>query len=209
MSVRHALAALLAGLLVAGCTDGGAPDPTPTPSGATSPPTTGTTTEATTSPSPTPSPSPTDTEVAFGTGTVTIDGVEVPVSGDCDVSREFGDQPVDDLEQDVDVLLAVDNVSGEGVPTGPFAVRVRLLGSGAVTGRTITSEGAGAEDGTTAEATYEGPIDVAELRERRELEFDDVAVLHLEATQDRVAGTAGPASRDLVVDVTCPVSRPG
>ena len=209
MSLRHALAALLAGLLVAGCTGDGAPDPTAAPSDTTSTTATGPTTEATTSASPSPSSSPTEPEVVFGTGTVAIDGVEVPVSGDCDVSRDFGEQPVDDLEQDVDVLLAVDNVSGEGVPTGPFAVRVRLLGSGAVTGRTITSEGAAGEDGTTADVTYEGAIETAELRDRRGLEFVDAAVLHLEATQERVAGTAGPSSRDLVVDVTCPVSRPG
>ena len=207
MSLRPVLGALLAAVLVVGCTGGdGDQDPTAAPT-STAPSST-TASETTNSPTPSPSPTDDDATVAFGTGTVTLDGAELPVSGDCDVSREFGEEPVEGLDDDVDVLLAVDNVTGDGVANGPFALRVRLLGSGAVAGRTITSEGADAGDGTTADVTYEGTVEVAELRDRRELEFLDVAVLHLEASQDRVSGDAGSPSRDLVVDVTCPISRP-
>ncbi len=206
---RSVFVALAAAVLVVGCTgaDGDGPDVTEAP---TSSP------EATSSPTEDPSPTPTATpsptsgveDVAFGTGTVTVDGTELPVSGDCDVSRSFGEERVTGLDDDVDVLLAVDNVTGDGVPTGSFAVQVRLLGNGAVEGRTITSRGAPTDDGTMAEVTYEGEVTVAELRDRRELEFLDVATLHLEATQERVSGSAGSASRQLVVDVTCPIARP-
>lgn len=200
-----ALAAVLC-CLGAGCTDAGGdgtPDPTaPSPSP---------TTEATSPPPPAASPTPTPTgaedEVAFGTGTITVDGTEVPVSGDCDISRDFGEEPVTDLDE-VDVLLAVDNIAGDGATAGPFGIQVRLLGSGAVLGRPITSVGADDGDGQTADTSYEGTVEVAELRDRRELEFLDVAVLHLEATQERVSGATGPATRQLVVDVTCPISRP-
>lgn len=207
---RRTLAAVAAVLccLGAGCTDagGGEADPQPTPSVTT----TTATAEDTTSvaPSPTPTPTGAEDEVAFGTGTVTVDGTELPVSGDCDISRAFGEEPVADLDDDVDVLLAVDNIAGTGATAGPFGVQVRLLGSGAVVGRTITSVGADAGDGQTAETSYEGEVAVAELRDRRELEFLDVAVLHLEASQQRVSGSTGPSTRELVVDVTCPVSRP-
>ena len=208
---RSTIAALLAAVLVAGCTgadgDGAGraeaspPTTTPMPAADDSP-----------APSPTPTavPSPTSgaEQVVFGTGTVTVDGTELPVSGDCDVSRAFGEEPVEGLGDDVDVLLAVDNVTGDGTPTGPFALRVRLQGDGSVEGQTVTSRGA-PDGGEMVDVTYRGRVTVAELRDRRELEFGDVATLHLEATQDRVAGGAGPASRELVVDVTCPVSRPG
>lgn len=193
-----------------GCTDAGgedAADPAPTASTTTA--TGATTPDAPTAPSPTPTPTGAEDEVAFGAGTVTVDGLELPVSGDCDISRAFGEEPVGDLDDDeVDVLLAVDNIAGTGATAGPFGVQVRLLGSGAVVGRTITSVGADGGDGQTAETSYEGEVEVAELRDRRELEFLDVAVLHLESSQRRVSGSAGPSTRELVVDVTCPVSRP-
>ena len=204
MRVVRLPVAALAAVLVVGCT-GDVEEPAATgtaPSTVTSPPAPTTSSAAptgTTDPA-----SPTEGDVAFGTGTVRVDGVEMPVSGDCDVSREFGTQPVTDLGEDVDLLLAVDNVTGGGDHDGPFAVQVRLLGRGPATEGRISSQG-GAED---AEATYEGQVEVAELRDRRELEFLDVATLHLEATQQRVRGD-GPATRQLVVDVTCPISRPG
>ena len=201
--VRTAVA--VAALVLVGCTST-EPDPTPaspastddaTPSGGTSTPA-----------APSPSPSPED--AAFGTGTVTVDGTEVPVSGDCDISRDFGQEPVEGLDEDVDVLLAVDNIAGDGRLGGDFALQVRLLGDGEVVGRTITSQGApGADAGSTADVTYEGAVEVAELRDRRELDFLDSAVLHLEASQERVSGSGGPSRRTLVVDVVCPVSRPG
>lgn len=210
MRRRLLLVAAVLCCLGAGCTDagGGTADPEPSPTASTT--TTATTEDAAPSPSPSPSPTPTGTEdeVAFGTGTVTVDGTEVPVSGDCDISRAFGEEPVTDLGDEVDVLLAVDNITGTGAAAGPFGVQVRLLGSGAIVGRTITSVGAEAGDGETADTGYEGEVAVAELRDRRELEFLDVAVLHLEASQNRVEGSAGPPTRELVVDVTCPVSRP-
>lgn len=200
--------ALVSALLVAGCTSGD--DRTPAdPASPTSTDTAApdaTASGATASPSP--SPTPTEEEVAFGTGTVTVDGTELPVSGDCDISRDFGNQPVQALDDEVDVLLAVDNVTGDGGHDGPFALRVRLLGSGAVGDRTVTSQGAPGADGATADVTYEGDVQVAELQDRRELEFVDAAVLHLEAGQQRVAGSGGAARRQLVVDVICPISRP-
>lgn len=210
-ATRPAIVALVAAVLAVGCTgtdgDGSEATEAPTTTATSTPSPTG---GSSTSPTAAATPSPTSgvEDVAFGTGTVTVDGTELPVSGDCDVSRSFGEEPVEGLDDDVDVLLAVDNVTGDGVPTGPFAVQVRLLGNGAVEGRTITSRGAPDGEGTLADVTYEGSVTVAELRDRRELEFLDVATLHLEATQERVAGSAGPASRELVVDVTCPVSRP-
>lgn len=198
--------ALVSALLVAGCTAGDdtttADTASPTSTDTAAPDATAS--GATMSPSPT----PTEEEVAFGTGTVTVDGTELPVSGDCDISRDFGNQPVQELDDEVDVLLAVDNVTGDGGHDGPFAIRVRLLGTGAVGDRTVTSQGAPGQDGATADVSYEGDVQVAELRDRRELEFVDAAVLHLEADQQRVTGSGGPSSRQLVVDVTCPVSRP-
>lgn len=198
---------LCVALAVSGCTDGAdtgpgeATDAVPTsetPVAASPTPT----------PTPEPTPSPTATGPAFGTGTATVDGTAIAVSGDCDISREFGTQPVTELDDEVDVLLAVDNIAGDGQASAPFSLRVRLLGDGAVEGRTITSEGAPGGDEGTADATYEGDVTVAELRDREELEFLDAAVLHLEATQELRSGD-GPSTRELVVDVTCPVSRPG
>lgn len=200
MRVSGVLVVLLA-LLVVGCTFGDDAPPGPEDAGG----------DATTAPVvPTPGPTATSDvdEIAFGTGTVTVDGTELPVSGDCDISRGFGDEPVGTLDEDVDVLLAVDNITRDGGHDGPFAVRVRLLDGGAVPGRTITSVGAPGSDGATTDATYEGTVDVAELRDRREVEFLDVAVLHLEAAQEHVGGGDGASTRQLVVDVTCPVSRP-
>lgn len=213
MTPRLLVAALAVTGLLGGCTS---PSPSPaqgTPSstgsastGAEGSP--GSSTPASTS-APTPTSSPTPRDVVLGTGTVTVDGTEVAVSGDCDISREFGEQPVPSLDtDDVDVLLAVDNLTGDGGHEGPFALQVRLLGSGVLVGRTITSQGAPGEDGTTVDTSYEGEIEVAELRDRRELEFVGVATLHLEATQERVAGSEGTARRELVVDVACPISRP-
>ena len=210
-AARSVLVALVAAVLAVGCTGGDVDG-----SDATEAPTAAGTATATRTPTTDPSPVPTTTpsptsgveDVAFGTGTVTVDGTELPVSGDCDVSRAFGEERVTGLDDAVDVLLAVDNVTAAGVPTGSFGVRVRLLGNGAVEGRTITSRGAPGDDGTMVDVTYEGEVTVAELHDRRELEFLDVATLHLEATQQRVAGNAGPASRELVVDVTCPIARP-
>lgn len=211
MTPRLLVAVLVGAILVGGCTS---PSPAPSPStpsptgtGTVSPGAGGSPAPATSTPTPTSSPTPSD--VVLGTGTVTADGTEVGVSGDCDISREFGEQPVTSLDaDDVDVLLAVDNLTGDGGHVGPFALQVRLLGSGALVGRTVTSQGAPGEDGATLDTTYEGQIEVAELRDRRELEFVDVATLHLEATQERVEGSAGPARRELVVDVACPISRP-
>ncbi len=209
MTPRPLVAVLAGVVLVGGCTS---TSPTPAPSapsstGTVSPGAGANPTPPPTTPTPTSRPTPGD--VVLGTGTVTADGVEVAVSGDCDISREFGEQPVTSLDaDDVDVLLAVDNLTGDGGHVGPFALQVRLLGSGALVGRSVTSQGAPGEDGATLDTTYEGEIEVAELQDRRELEFVDVATLHLEATQERVEGSEGPAQRELVVDVACPISRP-
>lgn len=206
MRSRRLFVVLASSLLVVSCTSSGTPDDVPAaPSSGPSVPDV----QAAASPDPSPSPTPTPTpEVVFGTGTVTVDGVAIPVSGDCDVSREFGEQPVTGLGDDVDVLLAVDNITGDGDHEGPFALAVRLTGTGAVEGSTITSQGAAGEDGATVDVTYEGTVDRARLRDRRSLEFVDVATLHLEAAQERSAGAAAPSDRDLVVDVVCPISRP-
>lgn len=162
---------------------------------------------------PPPSPTPTSTvdvpeEFVLGTGTVTVDGVQVRISGDCDISRAFGAEPVRVLDDEVDTLLVVDNLTGDGGHDGPFAIQVRLLGQGELVGRTLVSEGGPGEQGATLRTTYEGEIEVAELRERRELAFLDVATLHLEARQQRTHGEEGPRRRDLAVDVVCPISRP-
>lgn len=206
MRCRPRVAVAVLALALAGCTSS-EPDPTPGPTSTSPSETTSPSGASTSEP---PSPGPETEDAAFGTGTVTVDGTEVPVSGDCDISRDFGQEPVEGLDDEVDVLLAVDNIAGDGRLGGEFALRVRLLGAGEVVGRTITSQGAaGEEAGSTAEVTYEGEVEVAELRDRRELDFLDVAVLHLEARQQRVAGSGSTASRTLVVDVTCPISRPG
>lgn len=212
MTPRLLIALLAGAILAGGCTS---PSTAPEPSASASTATTPTGAVASPAPSPTSSSTPTPTttptprDMVLGTGTVTADGTELAVSGDCDISREFGEQPVPSLDaDDVDVLLAVDNLTGDGGHDGPFALQVRLLGSGALVGRTVTSQGAPGEDGTTLDTTYEGEIEVAELRDRQELEFVDVATLHLEATQERVQGSEGPARRELVVDVACPISRP-
>lgn len=214
MSGRLAAAALACAVLVGACTARpSAPDDDTRAA-------TGPTTVATTAPSPSPSPgTPTTSppspdpdgaeDVVLGTGTVTVDGTELLVSGDCDISRDFGAEPVRALDDEVDVLLTVDNLTGDGGHDGPFALQVRLLGRGQLQGRTLVSEGApGEEPGETLRTVYEGDIEVAELRERRKLEYLDVATLHLEASQRRTRGDGGPARRDLVVDVACPISRP-
>lgn len=200
MRVSRLPAVVLAVLLVAGCTSG-APsadddsgDGTPTGAGAP---------EATTPPSSTPSPTP--TAATLGAGSVTIEGTEIPVSGDCDISKDFGQAPVTGLGDDaLDVLLAVDNITGSGAAAGGEPMTVRLLGSGAVEGRTLTSVTRG-DDG--ADVTWEGTVTSASLRDRASREFLDVATLHLEATQRPVG--PGSGSRDVVVDVTCAISRPG
>lgn len=205
MRAAGVLVTAVAVLLVGGCTSGPIDDPTTDPAptsetGTVQPPSTPA------SPSPTPTPKP-SAEMALGAGTVTVDGTEIPVRGDCDLSKDFGQQPIRGLDDEgVDVLLAVDNLTGEGEHVGPFAVAVRLLGSGPVEGRTITSVGRGEEGSSDLTVTWEGEVETAELRDRQEREFLDVATLHLEATQQRVEGGG---SRELVVDVTCPISRPG
>lgn len=220
MTARLATAAAVCAVFLAGCTSSasGPTDDEAVPSGA------GTTTEEQTAPSPRPSPSTTTTtttttapepedttaEEVLGTGTVTVDGTEIDVSGDCDLSREFGAEPVRSLDSEVDVLLLVDNLTGDGGHDGPFALQVRLLGRGELVGRNLVSEGgAGEQPGDTLGVTYEGEVEVAELRDRQEREFIDVATLHLEATQRRTEGDEAPRGRELVVDVACPISRPG
>lgn len=193
--------ALAAALGAAGCTSQElGPGPTPSATDGTVSPT---------EPVPKQTMSPPG-EVVFGTGTLQVDGTEVLVRGDCDISRNFGEVAVGDVDDpDLDVLLAVDNVTASDGHEGPFAISVRLLGSGALVGRTITSVGAPAEGGGTIEATYEGTVTAAAFRDRRELEFVDVVTLHLEATQQLRGNADAPDDRELVVDVTCPVSRPG
>lgn len=198
MTTRRAIAVLAGAALLGGCTTSSAGPGDAVAPGETAASTAAATATADTemtpppsSPPPTPvaSPSPTADDVVFATGSVTADGTELSVSGDCDISREFGEEPVPSLDaDDVDVLLAVDNLTGDGRHEGPFALQIRLLGGGGLVGRTVTSQGAQGEDGATLDVTYEGEIEVAELRDRRELEFVDVATLHLEATQQRVAG---------------------
>lgn len=200
--MRASAALALAGLLLAGCTGDGAVPASPTGTATT---TTGAPATTAGTPGPSPTPSPTDAASTLGVGTVTVDGTTVPVSGDCDISRGFGQQPVRGLGDDVDVLLAVDNLAGDGEPTGAVAVAVRLLGSGAVEDRTITSV---SRDADGRERTWEGEVATARLRDREQLEFLDVATLHLEATQEAVGPGAPSGTRELVVDVTCAISRP-
>lgn len=214
MRVSRALTAALAAVVVAACTgtDGGSARPTdPATPAATTPDDPPDTTTPTTpaSPSPSDTAGTADDAIAFGTGTVTVDGTTMPVSGDCDVSRDFGEQPVRALDEEVDVVLAVDNIGGDGTHDGPFPVRVALTGDGAIGDRVLTSRGAATGDGSVVDMAYEGVVDVAELRDRRALDFVDAAVLHVEASQRRVGGGEAPAQRDLVVDVACSVSRPG
>ena len=101
---------LCVALALWGCTDDGETAPAEDTAVATSPDAPGSVTPTPTT-SPTTSPSPTATDPTFGTGTATVDGMAVAVSGDCDISREFGTQPVLELDDEVDVLLAVDNIA--------------------------------------------------------------------------------------------------
>lgn len=184
-------------LLTAGCT--ALPNETPTETEDLGSPTA--------TAEPTPTPEPTSAAPVWGTGTVTVDGTVLPVSGDCDISRDFGREPVDDLDDDdLDVLLAVDNLTGDGDHDGPFPIEVTLLGSGPVIGRPITSVGAEGDAG--ADLRFQGTIEAAELRDRQAQETLDVATLHVEATQQRDQGSGAPETRSLVVDVVCPISRP-
>lgn len=161
---------------------------------------------STSTPSVSPSPSPSSPAGTIGVGTVTVNGTELPVSGDCDISRSFGREPVRSLDDEVDVLLAVDNVTGSGEAVGAFALTVHLLGTGGVEGERITSTD---RDDTGREVTWDGEVTSARLQDRRRLEFLDLATLHLQATQ-RAEGAGAPnGTRDLVVEVTCAVSRPG
>lgn len=193
---------MVVAVLVAGCT-GAPPDPEAT---ATATPAATSTMEVPT-PSPTPTPDPTAIP-AVGTGIVTVDGAELPVSGDCDISKAFGERPVIDLsDADVDVVLAVDNLDGSGGHQGDFPVEVRLLGTGEVVGRTITSVGSPGASGADA-PVYEGEVEVATLVDREAGEFADMATLHLEASQQRRQGDGGGVARELVVDVTCLIARP-
>lgn len=219
MTARPAVVAVVCAVLLGGCTSssGGPHDASSgRPHDATASPratATATSEQATPTP-PTSSPTASETpevaeEVLLGTGTVTVDGTELRVSGDCDISREFGEQPVGSLDDEVDVLLTLDNLTGDGGHDGPFAIQVRLLGRGELVGRTLVSEGApGEEQGVTLGTIYEGEVEVAELQDRRELDFVDVATLHLEASQRRTRGDEGPRRRQLAVDVTCPIARP-
>lgn len=200
MRTRWSMSGIVVAVLVAGCTTGAPPEPEVT---ATTTPTATSTMEV---PTPTPTPEPAATTVV-GTGTVTVDGTELPVSGDCDISKEFGERPVADLsDADVDVVLAVDNLDGGG-HRGEFPVEVRLLGTGEVVGRTITSVGGVGASGTDA-PVYEGEVEVATLVDRESGEFADTATLHLEAAQQRLQGDGGGVARELVVDVTCLIARP-
>lgn len=206
MPGRLAAVAMVWAVLLGACTSSpSAPDTeSPLPGQTATPPA-----ESTPTSTASPDGGRSEEEVVLGTGKVTVDGTEMLVSGDCDISRDFGAEPVRALDDEVDVLLTVDNLTGEGGHDGPFAVQVRLLGRGELAGRTLVSEGAPGEDtGATVPTVYEGDIEVAELRDRRELEFVDVATLHLEAGQSRTRGDQGPRRRELVVDVTCPISRP-
>lgn len=225
MTARSAVVAVVCAALLGACdTSSGAPDDassaSPHDASSASPHDASsreTATAASEQATPTPStPEPTASQsaeqpdqVLLGTGTVTVDDTEVRVSGDCDISKEFGEQPVRQLDDEVDVLLSLDNLTGDGGHDGPFAIQVRLLGRGELVGRTLVSEGApGEAPGDTRRTTYEGEVEVAELQDRRALDFVDVATLHLEASQRRVRGDEGPRRRQLVVDVTCPISRP-
>ncbi len=201
MRTRWSVAGTVVAVLVAGCTTAAPPEPEAT--GTTTP--TGTSTMQV--PTPTPTPEPAATPVV-GTGVVSVDGTELPVSGDCDISKEFGERPVTDLsDADVDVVLAVDNLDGSGGQQGDFPIEVRLLGSGEVVGRTITSVGGVGASGADA-PVYEGEVEVATLVDRVPGEFADTATLHLEASQQRREGASGGVARELVVDVTCLIARP-
>lgn len=216
MSGRLAAVATTSVLLLGACTssspapDADSPLPDQTATATAESTTTSTPTPPTSTPTSTSSPDADGSEeVVLGTGKVTVDGTEMLVSGDCDISRDFGAETVRALDDEVDVLLTVDNLTGDGGHDGPFAIQVRLLGRGELAGRTLVSEGApGEESGETVPTVYEGDIEVAELRDRRELEFLDVGTLHLEASQSRTRGDQGPRRRELVVEVTCPISRP-
>lgn len=199
MRTRWPVSGVVLAVLVAGCTTGAPPDPEPTA--------TATPTATSTMAVPTPTPEPASTPVV-GTGIVTVDGTELPVSGDCDISKEFGERPVADLsDADVDVVLAVDNLDGSGGHQGDFPIEVRLLGTGEVVGRTITSVGGVGVSGTDA-PVYEGEVEVATLVDREAGEFADTATLHLEAAQQRRQGDDGGVARGLAVDVTCLIARP-
>lgn len=205
MRVHVVSIAALVVVAMVGCTSEDAPsaaDGTGTPSVEVDPEAAPT---ASPSPSPSPSPTPSPEERVLGAGTVTVDGTELPVTGDCDLSKAFGQERVPGLGDDeIDLLLAVDNLAG-GEPAGPFAVSVRLLGSGPMEGRTVAS--VSREEGQSV--TWEGEVVSAGLHDRQQREFLDVATLHLEATQQPVGPGAPAGSRDLVVDVACAISRPG
>ncbi len=170
MTARSVAVVVACAALLGACDPGGSddalsgrPDDASSETGiATSEPATPTPSTPST-PAPTASESPeVSEEVVLGTGTVTVDETELAVSGDCDISREFGQARVGALDDEVDVLLSLDNLTGDGGHDGPFAIQVRLLGRGELVGRTLVSEGApGQEQGDTLPTTYEGEIEVA------------------------------------------------
>lgn len=197
-----AMRGLVALLLVAGtsaCTPGGddaTPDPSESPSASVP-----------ASPSlPSVVPSPTvafDEDALLGEGTLAVDGQEVAVTGDCDISREFGQAPVTDVgDPDVDILLAVGNLGRPPDPDRPaLRVSMEMLGVDAAGDRTVVVSHVDEIETTR----LRGTVETLALVDRTELEFVDVATLHVEAEVGADDGTP----LDVVADVTCVISRPG
>ncbi len=139
-------------------------------------------------------------ERVVGHGTVTIDGTALDVTGDCDVSRDFGLLPVaDPADPDVDIVLAVDNVDdATGTFTGPHAVAITLVDVGG-TGRVLRGRG-----DANGPGQWSGDVLRLELRDRPGSAAAGTATLYLEAEQADVGG----AVREVVIDVGCRVNGP-
>lgn len=142
-----------------------------------------------------------DPAPVVGHGRVEIDGEVFDVSGDCDVSRDFGTVPVDDLDDPaVDIVLVVDNIDdGSGTHAGPWPFSIELVAVGGTGSRVV--DGRGGADG---EVAWSGQAAVLELLDRRPADGAEVAILHVEVERDVGSST----SHTVVVDVACRVNGP-
>lgn len=139
-------------------------------------------------------------EALVGHGTIQVDGESFDVTGDCDVSRDFGLLPVEDpSDPDVDIVLALDNVDDDaGTFSGPWALAITLVDIGS---DERVLRGRGGAEGT---GEWSGPVAVLELHDRPGPTAAGTATLHVVAEQANGAAEL----REVVVEVGCRVNGP-